>query len=132
MRKNAILVRQEPLFTVRGAIPLSDYPRLYRAESLDISLHLSRSSSGSYLLLGILTSRDTSENGDAFEGMDVDLYTAPGPLWIHGDTWVGKPLLSTKIDDLGHIVLSDVPEGEFVMVLYLPAFEVIVEGLTIP
>ena len=132
MRKNAILVRQEPLFTVRGDIPLSDYPRLYRAESLDISLHLSRSSSGSYLLLGILTSRDTSENSDAFEGMDVDLYTAPGPLWIHGDTWVGKPLLSTKIDDLGHIVLSDVPEGEFVMVLYLPAFEVIVEGLTIP
>ncbi|HYT46647.1 MAG TPA: hypothetical protein VEP90_30250 [Methylomirabilota bacterium] len=132
MRKNAILVRQEPLFTVRGDIPLSDYPRLYRAESLDISLHLSRSSSGSYLLLGILTSRDTSENSDAFEGMDVDLYAAPGPLWIHGDTWVGKPLLSTKIDDLGHIVLSDVPEGEFVMVLYLPAFEVIVEGLTIP
>ena len=132
MRKNATLVRQEALFTVRGDIPLSDYPRLYRAESLDISLHLSRSSSGSYLLLGILTSRDTSENSDAFEGMDVDLYAAPGPLWIHGDTWVGKPLLSTKIDDLGHIVLSDVPEGEFVMVLYLPAFEVIVEGLTIP
>ena len=132
MRKNATLVRQEPLFTVRGDIPLSDYPRLYRAESLDISLHLSRSSSGSYLLLGILTSRDTSENSDAFEGMDVDLYTAPGPLWIHGDTWVGKPLLSTKIDDFGHIVFNDVPEGEFVMVLYLPAFEVIVEGLTIP
>ena len=132
MRQNAILVRQEPIFRVRGDVPQSDYPRLYRAESLDISLHLSRSSSGSYLLLGILTSRDTSENSDAFEGMDVDLYAAPGPLWIHGDTWVGKPLLSTKIDDLGHIVLSDVPEGEFVMVLYLPAFEVIVEGLTIP
>ena len=132
MRKNATLIRQEPLFTVRGDIPLSDYPRLYRAESLDISLHLSRSSSGSYLLLGILTSRDTSENSDAFEGMDVDLYAAPGPFWIHGDTWVGKPLLSTKIDDLGHIVFNDVPKGEFVMVLYLPAFEVIIEGLTIP
>ncbi len=132
MRQNAILVRQEPIFRVRGDVPQSDYPRLYRAESLDISLHLSRSSSASYLLLGILTSRDTSENSDAFEGIDVDLYAAPGPLWIHGDTWVGKPLLSTKIDDFGHIVFSDVPEGEFVMVLYLPAFEVIVEGLTIP
>ena len=44
---------------------------------------------------------------------------------------VGKPLLSTKIDDLGHILFSDVPEGEFVMILYLPTFEVIVEGLTI-
>jgi hypothetical protein len=132
MRKNATLVRQESLFTVRGDIPLSDYPRLYRAGSLDISLHLSRSSSGSYLLLGILTSRNADENSDAFEGMDVDLYAAPGPLWINGYTWVGKPLLSTKIDDLGHIVFSDVPEGEFVMVLYLSAFEVIVEGLTIP
>ena len=132
MRQNAILVRQEPIYRVRGDVPQSDYPRLYRAEFLDISLHLSRSSSGSYLLLGILTSRDTSENSDAFEGIDVDLYAAPGPLWIHGDTWVGKPLLSTRIDDLGHIVFSDVPEGEFVMILYLPAFEVIVEGLTIP
>jgi hypothetical protein len=132
MRKNATLVRQEPLFTVRGDIPLSDYPRLYRAESLDISLHLSRTRSGSYLLLGILTSRNTRENSDAFEGMDVDLYAAPGPLWIDGDIWVGKPLLSTRIDDLGHIVFSDVPKGEFVMVLYLPTFEVIIEGLTIP
>jgi len=131
-RQGACGSRQEPIFTVRGDVPLSDYPRLYRAESLDISLHLSRSSSGSYLLLGILTSRDTSENSDAFEGMEVDLYAAPGPLWIHGDRWVGKPLLSTIIDDLGHMVFSDVPEGEFVMVLYLPAFEVIVEGLTIP
>ncbi len=132
MRKNATLVRQEPFFTVRGDIPLSDYPRLYRAESLDISLHLSRTSSGSYLLLGILTSRNADENSNVFEGIDVDLYAAPGPLWINGDTWVGKPLLSTRIDDLGHIVFSDVPEGEFVMVLYLPAFEVIVEGLSIP
>jgi hypothetical protein len=132
MRKNATLVKQEPLFTVRGDIPLSDYPRLYRAESLDISLHLSRTRSGSYLLLGILTSQNIGEHSDAFEGIDVGLYAAPGPLWILGDTWVGTPLLSTKIDDLGHIVFSDVPEGEFVMVLYLPAFEVIIEGLTIP
>lgn len=132
MRKNATFVRQEQLFTVRGDAPRSDYPRLYRAESLDISLHLSQTKSGSYLLLGILTSRNADENIDAFEGMDVDLYLAPGPLWIGGDTWVGKPLLRNRIDDLGHIVFSGVPEGDFVMVLYLPAFEVIVEGLTIP
>lgn len=132
MRKSAILVSQEPLFTVRGDVPQSDYPRLYRAESLDISLHLSRSRSGSYMLLGILTSRNAGEDIEAFEGMDVDLYAAPGPLWIEGDRWAGQPLLSTRIDELGHIIFSGVPEGEFVMVLYLPAFEVIVEGLTIP
>jgi hypothetical protein len=84
------------------------------------------------MLLGILTSRNAGEDTEAFEGMDVDLYAAPGPLWIEGDRWTGQPLLSTRIDDLGHIIFSDVPEGEFVMVLYLPAFEVIVEGLTIP
>ena len=132
MRISATFVRQEPLFTVRGDVPLSDYPRQYRAESLDISLHLSRSRSGSYMLLGILTSRNAGENIDAFDRMDVDLYLAPGPLWIDSDKWAGKPLLSTKIDDLGHIVFSGVPEGDFVMVLYLPSFEVIVEGLTIP
>ena len=78
MRKNANLVRQEPLFTVRGDIPRSDYPRLYRAESLDISLHLALTKSGNYMLLGILTSRNTDEKSDAFEGMDVSLYVAPG------------------------------------------------------
>jgi hypothetical protein len=84
------------------------------------------------MLLGILTSRNASENIEAFEGLVVDLYAAPGPLWMGGDTWVGKPLMSIKIDELGHIVFSNLLEGEFVMVLYLPAFEVIVEGLTIP
>jgi len=131
MRKNATLVRQEPLFTVRGDAQRSDYPRLYRAESLDISLHLSQASSGNHLLLGIVTSKNTSENSGAFEGMYVDLFAAPGPLWVQG-AWVGKPLLSTKIDDLGHIIFNDVPEGEFVMVLYLPTYEVIIEGLGVP
>ncbi len=84
------------------------------------------------MLLGILTSRNAGESSDAFEGMDVDLYPAPGPLWVNGDRWSGKPLLSTRIDDLGQFVFSVVPEGDYVMVLYLPAFEVIVEGLTIP
>ena len=132
MRKNATLVSQEQFFTVRGDALRSDYPRLYRAESLDISLHLSHTTDGSYLLLGIVTSRNTSENSDAFEGMDVELFAAPGPLWMQGDTWVGKPLLSTRIDDLGHLICSDVPVGEFVMILYLPAFEVIIEGLDVP
>jgi hypothetical protein len=132
MRINATLVRQELLFTVRGDAPRSDYPRLYRAESLDISLHLSHTKNGSYMLLGIVTSRDTSEYSEDFEGVKVDLYAAPGPLWIYGDTWVGKPLLSTRVDDLNHIIFSSVPEGKFVMVLYLPEFEVIVEGLDVP
>ena len=132
MKINATLVRREPFFTMRGDAPRSDYPRLYRAQSLDISLHLSHSNDGSYVLLGIVTSRNTNENGDDFEGVNVDLYAAPDPLWIYDEILVRKPLLSTRIDDLGHIIFSHVPEGKFVMILYLPAFEVIVEGLDVP
>lgn len=131
MRESATLVRQKLPFTVRSDAPLSDFPRQYRAESLDISLHLSRSSHGSYMLLGILTSRNANEGIDAFEGMNAELYAAPGTPGTNGDKRAEKPLLSTKIDDLGHIVFLDVPEGEYVMVLLLPGLEVIVEGLTI-
>ena len=46
--------------------------------------------------------------------------------------WIGTPLLRTRIDDLGYLIFRDVPEGEFVMVLYLPTCEVIVERITIP
>src|SRR5579864_4224823 len=126
MRESATLVRQKLLFTIRGDAPRSDFPRQYRAESLDISLHLSRSSSGSYMLLGILTSRNANEGIDAFEGMNVELYAAPGPLGTNGDKRADKPLLSTKIDDLGHIIFIDVPQGEYVMVLLLRGLEVIV------
>ena len=131
MRESAKLVRQKLLFTIRGDAPLADFPRQYRAESLDISLHLSRSSRGKYLLLGILTSRNANAGSDAFEGRNAELYAAPGPLGTHGEKRAEKPLLSTKIDDLGHIVFLDVPEGEYVLVLLLPGLEVIVEGLTI-
>ena len=131
MRENATLLRQELPFTVRGDVPASDFPRQYKAESLDISLHLSRSSQGSSVLLGILTSTNASESIDAFEGMDADLYAAPGPLVTDGDTQTEKPLLRTHIDDLGNLVFRDVPEGEYSMVLHLPGREVIIEELTI-
>src|SRR5689334_19815672 len=54
----AILVRQQTQFVVRSNSPEPDWPRQYRAEFLDISLHLSHSSAGNCILLGILTSTD--------------------------------------------------------------------------
>lgn len=131
MKEIATLVRQEIPFTVRGDVPASAFPRQYKAESLDISLHASRSSYGSPMLLGILTSTRASESIDAFEGMNADLYTAPGPLATDGDKRTEKPFLRTQIGDLGHFVFSDVPEGEYVIVLHLPGREVIIEELTI-
>src|SRR5947209_19123152 len=99
MRESATLVRQKLPFTMRGDGPLSDFPRQYRAESLDISLHLSRSSSGSYMLLGILTSRNVGEGINAFEGMNAELYNAPGPLGTNGDKRAEKQLLSTRSEE---------------------------------
>ena len=80
MKEIATLVRQEIPFTVRGDVPVSAFPRQYKAESLDISLHVSRSGYGSPMLLGILTSTRASESIDAFEGMNADLYSALGHL----------------------------------------------------
>ena len=131
MREQATLVRQEAPLTVRGDIPASVFPRRYRAEHLDISLHLSHSSHGSYLLIGILTSSNANERINAFEGMDAELYTAPGPFVADGDEQAAKPVLRTHIDDLGHIVFRDVPEGKYLMILHLPGYEVVIEELPI-
>jgi hypothetical protein len=131
MKEIATLVRQEIPFTVRGDVPASAFPRQYKAESLDISLHLSHSRYRSLMLLGILTSTNASESFDAFEGMNADLHTAPGPFATDGVTQTEKPFLRTQIDDLGHFVFRDVPEGEYVLVLHLSGREVIIEDLTI-
>ena len=127
----ATLVRQQTQIIVRGDVPASDWPHQYKAESLDISLHLSRSSRGTYLLLGILTSTTASRSVDTFEGIDAELYAAPGPFAADGDEQTAKPLLHTQIDDLGHIIFSDVPEGEYVMILHLPGLDVVIEELSI-
>jgi hypothetical protein len=55
MKEVAALVRQAIPLTVRGDVPSSAFPRQYKAESLDISLHLSHSGYGSSMLIGILT-----------------------------------------------------------------------------
>lgn len=131
MKETATLVKHKIPFAVRSDVPASAFPRQYKAEALDISLHLSRSNYGSPILLGILTSTSASESTDAFEGMNADLYAAPGPLATNGDKQTEKPFLRTPIDDLGHFVFSGVPEGEYVIVLHLPGREVIIEELTI-
>jgi len=127
----ATLVRQQTQLVVRGDLPAPDWPRQYKAESLDISLHLSHSSPGNYLLLGILTSASVTQSIDTFEGTLAELYASPGPFAAEGDKQAEKPLLSTQIDDLGHIVFSHVPEGEYVMVLHLPGVDVVIEDLSI-
>jgi hypothetical protein len=130
-RTFATLVKQQAQLVLRGDAQTSAWPRQYHAGSIDLSLHLSRASSGEYILLGIITSTDSEERVDAFEGVKAELYLAPGPLANEGDSESEKPLLTAQVDDLGNIVFKPVPIGEYVMIMHLPDQELIIEGLTI-
>ena len=83
------------------------------------------------MLLGIMTSTDPDGSVDSFEGVPVELYTAPGPLAASGEESAAPPLLRTQGDDLGHIVFKPVPAGQFVIVVYLPNRELVIEDLSI-
>ena len=125
------VTRPQPQFVVRGETSEVAWPRQYKAETIDLSLHLSHSSSGERILLGILTSADPAENVDALEGVLAELYTAPWSPAANGDKPATAPLLRTQVDDLGNIVFKPVPSGEYVMVIYLPNREMVIEGLII-
>jgi hypothetical protein len=127
------VIRTQPQFAVRGGSDASEtsWPRQYRAEAVDLSLHLSYTSKGERMLLGIMTSVDPSENVDVFESVSAELYTAPGPLASNGDKPTASPLLRTQIDDLGHLVFKPVPNGQYVMIIYLPYRELVIEDIAI-
>jgi hypothetical protein len=125
------VMRTQPQFAVRGNGSEAAWPRQYKAESVDLSLHLSLTSSGEHMLLGILTSIDPAESVDALEGVPAELYIAPWPLATNGDKPTALPFLRTQVDDLGHIVFKPVPAGEYVMVIYLPDRELIIKDLSI-
>ena len=131
----ATLVRQQARLVLRNGsgntVPEKGWPRQYRAESIDISLHLSRASNGEYMLLGILTSADSDESVDAFEGAKAELY----PAQYNSETGQGKsptPLSHTIVDDLGNLVFSGVPTGEYVLIIHLPdQKEVVIDNINI-
>ena len=128
----ATLVVQQAQPVTREMTPSTGWPRQYRAETIDVSLHLSRAANGEMMLLGIITSVDPNEAVDAFEGQKVDLYLAPGPLATEGeDAEAILPSFTTEVDDVGNIVLEDIQPGNYVLILHLPDREVIVEGLNI-
>ncbi len=132
----ANLVVQQAQPVLRDDKPGTGWPRQYRAESNDLSLHLSRTDNGEIMLLGIITSSDPAKTLNAFEGMTVDLYTAPGPV-VEGSSEgqqtdrVASALFSTTIDEVGNIFFESVPSGDYVMILHLPDQEVVIEDLTI-
>ena len=127
----ATLVKQQAQLVLRGEEPSTPalWPRQYHADSIDLSLHLSRASNGEYMLLGIMT--DPTKSVEAFEGITAELYRAPGPIATDGAEAGAIPLQSTQVDDLGNIVFSAVPVGTYVMIVHLPERELIIEDVTI-
>jgi hypothetical protein len=129
--------RPQAQLAVRSKGPESSWPRQYKAESIDLSLHLSRASGGDYILLGILTSNDPSENVEALDGVAAELYISPGPLVESSANGTREkarevtPLLNTFVDDLGNIVFKPVPAGAYVMIVHLPGRELVIEDLAI-
>jgi len=122
----AMLTQQRAQLVVRGNAAEGVWPRQYHAESIDLSLHLSRTSSGEYMVLGIIT--DPTESIEAFQDMAAELYPATGGK---DSDRAEKPLLCEQVDELGNIVFSAVPVGEYVMIVHLPGREMVIEGLSI-
>jgi hypothetical protein len=128
----ASLVPWQPQLVMRGDAASSSWPRQYRAESLNISLHLSRASSGETLLLGLFSSIDPNESTESFDGIPVDLYHTSDVLMDGGeDTQFRMPIMSSQVDDLGNLVFKAVPLGKYVMIIRLPDTELVIKDLAI-
>lgn len=114
--------------------PGAPWPRQYRAGSLNISLHLSRNSTGEMILLGLFSSVNPDESLEDLEGIPVELHrvsitnnAASQPPEQQQETL----LMSTTIDDLGNIVFKSVPIGGYTLIVHLPDSDLIMKGLTI-
>lgn len=129
----ASLVTGQPRLVTRSSqANQNGWPRQYRAESLNISLHLSRASNGDILLLGLFTSDDPDQSVDAFEDVVAELY--PTAVSEALPAFLGmtvQPLLSSTVDDLGNLIFNAVQPGRYTMLVRLPDTEIVIEGLSI-
>ncbi len=125
--------RTQPQFALRGGRDSSEtpWPRQYKAETVNLSLHLSFTSKGERMLLGIIISIEPEENVEIFEGVAAELYTAPGTLTSNGDKPTASSILHIEVDDRGNFVFKPVPTGQYVLIIYLPNRELVIEDIAI-
>jgi hypothetical protein len=128
-RVEARLVHQQVQQVTPGREDMAGKAWQYRADSMDLSLHLSHVSSGGYMLRGILTSADNQESVDAFEGARAELYTTTGAEKAEEEGV--EPLCQEIVDDRGNIVFTLVPVGSYTLILHLPEQKVVIEDITI-
>lgn len=137
----ASLVTWQPQMVMRH-IPAESHgalwPRQYRAGSLNISLHLSRTSNGNIILLGLFSSTNPDESIDDLEGIVVELHRvrpstsdANGQHMQQEELLQEIPFMCTSIDDLGNVVFKAVPVGEYRLVVHLLDSDLVIKGLTI-
>ena len=127
----ATLVKQQVQLVVRDDVPETAWPRHYQTESVDLLLQLSRASNGELMLLGTITDADASERTDAFEAAEAELYPASNDDSDGENEGAKSPHLYTQVDNLGNIVFSAVPVGDYDLIFHLPDHDVVIEGLTL-
>lgn len=117
-------------------LPPPAWPRQYQAESIILSLHLSRDSKKAFVLLAMMTSSDPTVSIDAYEGVDAELYEAESSREEqstgereHLPAKAAVP--RTQVDDLGNIVFRAVPPGKYTLVVHLPGHELVIENIDI-
>ena len=135
----AVLQPAHPQFVTRdgsiigknGTSGTLGWPRHYKAETLDLSLHLSHASNGALMLLGLFTSTDPDESIDAFDGSPAELYDASNPQQSREQILAQPSLLHTTVDDLGNLVFKSVPIGTYTLLVHLPEREVVIENIDV-
>jgi hypothetical protein len=132
----ATLVGPQMRLVRRGSATVATWPRQYQAESINLSLYLSRTSNREYTLLVIITSIDSAETAKAFAGLAAELYSAPDSIALgEEDDKEGKqaetPPVRAEVDDVGNAVFSGIPVGKYTLVVHLPERELVIEDLVI-
>lgn len=134
-----VLVRQQAQLVTRRIdenggpekTPAEDaWPRQYHADGIDLSLHLSRTTSGERILLGILSSADNTASIDVFEGAAVELHPGTFLSNIRQQTLHGF-IQQVEVDELGHFTFHTVPNGDYILLIHLPDQDVVIEQINI-
>ena len=125
-------VRRDPI----PALPPTSWPLHYQAESINVSLHLSRDSKKEFVLLAIMTNSDPTVSLEAYEGVGAELYSAERSSEEQDadgeQPMLAKaPILHTRVDDLGNIVFRAVPLGNYTFVVHLPGHDLVIEDIPI-
>ena len=128
------LVGPQTQRVLRRDVPTPSWPRWYRAESIDLSLHLSHVRKGEYVLMVIISYTDSADSVDTLEGVAAELYPTSYPSGSESNdmSWQAEtPLMRSQVDEIGNIVFRAVPVGEYVLIVHVPESDLIIEDLTI-